>query len=282
MSRMLWPTCKACVVSIFLFGAVNGRVSGDEATATEAANRPIFRGQRPDESRGWFVIAKESYWPLCYESLDRINEAKQLIGTADHGKTADAFDKCAAWLKVAASAAMTDGNSGVQEAAFAFDAAANSLREGSSDWSEAELSDLTTLAFVVMAKSHVLRADSSDQNFKAQRASKTSKNPTVQLKAAAKEIAKENTDRTIAQYHYDAIEAQRHLSVAQEYLKAAAKAGQFKVDDNLMAPVPEFKAGTVSGSAEYVDTELRARIRPMSRLLAEQQQKLRKKLSDKL
>ncbi len=245
--------------------------------------RVAVRDQRPDETRGWLVVTKESYWPLCYESLDRIEEARDLIGTDDKEQIADAFEKCGAWLRLAASAAMTEGKSGVADAAFAFQNVANSLRDGSSDWSDAELSDLTTLGLVVMAKSHVLRADAADQEFKAPRASSKPKDPSELVKTAEKEIARENTDRTLAQYRYDTIESQRHLTVAQTYLEAAAKAGPFSLADALTAPIPEYNPlATASQSVDYSEEELRPRIRSMSQAIAEQQTKLEKQLSQKL
>ena len=168
MSKLCSPLLKACVVPAVLLAVATGRVNADDsATTSDVKKRVAIRDQRPDETRGWLVVTKESYWPLCYESLDRIEEARNLIGTDDKEQMADAFEKCGAWLRLAASAAMTDGKSGVVDAAIAFQNAANSLRDGSSDWSDAEFSDLTTLGLVMMAKSHVLRTDAADQEFKA-------------------------------------------------------------------------------------------------------------------
>lgn len=284
MSKLCSPLLKACVVPTVLLAVATGRVTADDsATTSVAKKRMAIRDQRPDDSRGWLIISKDSYWPLCYESLDRIEEARNLIGTGDQEQVADALDKCGAWLRLAASAAMTEGKSGIADTAFAFQEAANSLRDGSSDWSDKELSDLTTLGLVVMAKSHVLRADAADQAFKPARTSSKPKNPSVLVKNAEKEIARENTDRTLAQYRHDTIEAQRHLTVAQTYLEAAAQAGPFSLDDGLTAPIPEYNPlATPSQSVEYTREELRPRIRSMTGVIADQQSQLGKQLSEKL
>ncbi len=128
---------KTSVVAAVLLGSLVGQVSADDvATDVKPKANPklMVRDQRPDTSRGWMVFSKASYWPLCFESLDRIKEAKELIGSDDKEQAADSFDKCAAWLNLAASAAMTDGTAGITEAAELFQDAANAYREGT-PWS---------------------------------------------------------------------------------------------------------------------------------------------------
>ncbi|MGB7326136.1 MAG: hypothetical protein WBD31_14785 [Rubripirellula sp.] len=46
-------------------------VHADGAIAVDAKKRVIIKESRPDWSRSWVVVSRQSYWPLCYESLDR-------------------------------------------------------------------------------------------------------------------------------------------------------------------------------------------------------------------
>ncbi len=282
MSNRCLPLMKALIAAALLM-SLNGQASADEpATSSEPAKREIIRDQRPDSSRGWMVVSKASYWPLCYESLDRIEEARQLIGTDQHEHTADLFEKCGAWLQLAASAAMTEGQAGVSDVGTVFQDAADSLRIGGTDWSNAELKDLTTLGLVVMAKSHLLRADAPDQEFKGQRTVPKSKKPSAVVIAAEKEIAAENVAATIAQYEHDTIETRRHLTVAQAYLNAAAKSGSFTVDGELASPIPAYDGKEWATLEEYTESELRPRIQLMTQFVANQQAELNKQLHEKL
>lgn len=273
-----------CLITAGLLPIQLGQVAAQDSTNEPAKSRSAIRDQRPDESRGWVVVSKQSYWPLCYESLDRIETARALIGSDDRERTADALDKCGAWLRLAASASMTDGTSGVEIAADAFHDAANSIRDESSDWSDAELRDLTTLGLVLMAKSHVLRADAPDQEFVAPAKSVTAKvRSSVELKNAESDISRENTDRRREQYLYDMIESCRHLNVAQTYLEAAGKAGSFKVSSELTRSVAEPKQNaTASELVEHIDYELRPQIIALSDFLEKKQTELTKNLSDRL
>jgi hypothetical protein len=177
---------------------------------------------------------------------------------------------------------MTDGNSGVADSAIAFQEAAESLRAGSSDWSQDELSNLTTLGLLSMAKSHVLRAAAFDEDFKIRRASKASTNPSVELKAAEAQIRVANRELGEAQYAHDALEAQRHLKVAQIYAKAAAKAGNLSVDETFLVAVPDFKEDKYIDMVEYFDDEIRGRIKTMNERLAGHHKTLKAKLDGKL
>ncbi len=127
---------------------------------------------------------------------------------------------------------------------------------------DAELTDLTTLGLVAMAKSHVLRAEAPDLDFKtnkpAQKAATKAKSDEV--KEIEKEIAQERLALAIAQYRYDAIESQRHLNVARDYLEEAATEGNFTLDPSLDSPVPELTGTTAAEMADYVADEVRPRV----------------------
>lgn len=270
-------TC--CLVPTLFLAAPMVRACAEES---DGPKREVIRGQRPDESRGWFVVSKESYWPLCYESLDTIEEAQRLIGSGNQKQLADVLEKCGAWLKLAASAAVADGKSGVADVGHAFQFAGESVADGSSDWSEQDLQNLTTLGLVAMARSHVLRAAEPDENFKAQRGARTIKSPSAELNAAQRDINRGSVERTVAQFRYDAWESFRHLKVAQTYLTAAAKSGGFSVDDEMVAEIPELTVTDTYQTSLYVIDELRPRIESMGRFLSQQQKQLRQQLSDKL
>lgn len=268
-----------CLVPTMLFGAPMIRAYAEESASPK---REFISDQRPDESRGWLIVSKESYWPLCYESLDRIEEAQRLIGSGNDEQLAEVLEKCGAWLKLAASAAMTDGKSGVANVGYAFRSAGESIRDGSSDWSEQELKNLTTLGLIAMARSHVLRAQDPDENFQAQRGVRATKSTSAELKAAQRDINRQNVERTVAQFRYDAIESRRHLNVAQTYLAAAAKSGGFSVDEELTSPIPELTTTNVHETGLYVMDELRPRIEAMRQFLSQKQQSFSQQLADKL
>jgi hypothetical protein len=282
MSNPCLPLIKACVAAMLVTALYSQAGADEPAPQTDSAQREAIRDQRPDASRGWMVVSKDSYWPLCYESLDRIEEARRLIGTDKHEQIADVFEKCGAWLRLAASAAMTEGTAGVSDVAAVFQDAADSLRAGEQEWSKAELNDLTTLGLVLMAKSHLLRAEAPDREYAGQGIVRKSKKPSAIVLAAEQEIAAENVAAAIAQYEYDSIETRRHLTVAQTYLDAAAKSGSVSADSELMSPIPAYDDQEWVTLEEYVDAELRPRVASLTQFTIEQQASLHKKLTGKL
>ena len=266
-----------------LFASPVGQVLADDVAKPTATIRKMIADQRPDESRGWVIIAKPAYWPLCYESMDRLEEAKALIGTSNGEEAGDALDKCSAWLRLAASAAMTDGTAGIVETADLFQEAAASYREGN-PWSDAELTDLVTLGFLLTAKSHVLRAEDPDRHFNpgATSAIKASKNQTAGVKEAEKDIAKDRIALAVEQYRYDTVESLRHLAVAQEYLAQAGTVGQFAVDSAIAAPIPELKATKPGDLNDFVEVEIRPRVVSMKKYISEKRSDLTKKLAKRM
>ncbi len=286
MSNVYRSFFKFSVLPAVLCGVLIGPVSADEV-ATDVKPSQILkariRDQRPDDTRGWMVVAKPAYWPLCYEALDRLNEAKELIGSSNTEEAADSFEKCSSWLRLAASAAMTDGTAGVVEAADLFQEAADASRDGK-PWSSAEQNDLITLGFVVMAKSHMIRAEAPDKDFNPGVTARTKpvKNPTAEIKEIEKEIAKDRVAMGVEQYRYDTVESRRHLLVAQEYLANAADAGQFVLDPAIAAPIPELEAKSSSEMIDFVESEIRPRIVAMKKYIAQQRSELSKKLASRL
>ena len=134
-----------------------------------------------------------------------------------------------------------------------------------------------------MAKSHVLRAEAPDLDYKPSTAQKAlAKTTSDEVKAVEKEIAQERIALAFAQYRYDAIESQRHLNVAREYLEEAAAEGNFTLDPALDSPVPELTATTAASMADYVADEIRPRVTAMKSFIAVKRKELLTKLSSRL
>ncbi|EMI16305.1 secreted protein [Rhodopirellula maiorica SM1] len=209
---------------------------------TDDKGRAVQRDtdQRPDETRGWFVVAKATYWPLCYDALDRLEESRALVGKGQNDKLALSLEKNAAWLGLAASAAMTNGHAGINSCADRLEELAIALRNDEDVPSDQVIHDCITLGELCMAKSHVLRADAPDQaDVKLDHKPLKSKATAATLKEAEKEIRRAQMDARIAQYRYDAGQSVRHLAVAQAYLQEAAKAAGFAVPKTISAELPE-------------------------------------------
>lgn len=280
MSRSLIGLQTCLMAPAFL---LIGYASADEPVTRPASKvkYAAIRDSRPDESRGWVIVSKQSFWPLCYESLEKIEHARSLIGSGNVEEIADAYEKCGAWLQLAASATMTDGKSGVVSASDRFISVAQHLRSGNKDITDKQLDQLATLGLLCMAKSHLMRAEEPDVTFRSrprQTARKVSTEPSGIVKAAEAEIASENVNQLVAQYRYDTIQSRQHLTVAQNYLAAAAQAGGFAIDESAQAEIPPVTAETPSQLVDYFETELRARIEKIGKLVEVE----RKQLSDAL
>ncbi len=206
----------------------------DEAASTKDEKaRVAVREDRPNDSRGWLIVAKATYWPLCYEALDRLEETRALIGGADKDVLADSLEKNAAWLALAASAAMTNGQAGITSASERLSDAAAEIRPGSSKLTDSQLKDMVTLGEVCIAKSHILRALEPVKNYRADRAGAVkTENPSEQVKIAEAEIRKDKLQRDIDQYTYDLGQTHRHLNVAKTYLENAKESGGLCADRN--------------------------------------------------
>lgn len=277
---------KALVISLLavlplLSSPLVGIAAGDDPASPSPA-RKQYREQRPDDSRGWMILPKRSYWPLCYESLDRLQDTYQSIGKDDPSEVAEKLEKCASWLQLAAAAAMTDEGSGIDDTIDYCDRAAQSLRQNPDAYSDADLKELVVLGELSMAVSHVRRAALIDDGEKLSIVSSSkpanSKNSKL-VNESEVEIRAERRLLEQAQYRYDAIETQRHLEVAISYLNAAQKLGKFSVDPAVLA---EFEAIEAMQSATelsgYVSTDLRNRIKSLKSAINPIQADYRKRL----
>lgn len=244
------------------FLALDSAIAEDQTPPP--AVRKSFAEERPDSSRGWVIVTKRSYWPLCYEALDRLEEANRGIGSADPAELADQLQKCGAWMQLAADAAMTENQAGISDTANYFEQAAESLRTGSGDLSETQLRDLIVLGNLSMAKSHLLRAVLMDQR-QTNADPKTRKDVSAEVSASVKsserEIRAERLARNLEQYRYDSTETRKHLDVAMTYLQAAKKLGGFEFSAEVLADLPAFDfAAPGAEIADYVADTLRPRI----------------------
>ncbi len=246
----------------------------------DATHRLVIRDDRPDDSRGWVIVAKSTYWPLCYESLDRLEESRSLIGGSDQEALADSIDKSAAWLSLAASAAMTNGEAGITDASDLMQVAADAIRDGKSKLTDSQLNDLVTLGEVCMAKSHILRSGDADANYRDSRGSvnKTAK-PSAVVKEAELEIRQATTEQLLDQYRYDTQQAVRHLKVAKTYLAAAQEAGGLKLDETITADLPTFTGNEKAWElTQKYDEGIRRRSQAMLQLVEQQRKALVAKL----
>ncbi len=221
--------------------------------------------ERPEDDRGWFVVSKATYWPLCYEALDRLEESRALIGKGQNDKLALSIEKNAAWLGLAGSAAMTDGQAGIASCQDRLEELAVNLREDKDVPSDKKIHECITLAELCMAKSHVLRADAPDQA-DVELEKKPSKQVKVSaaVKEAEKEIREAQIQARFEQYCYDAGQSVRHLAVAQTYIQEAAKANGFSVPESILADLPEADSfNNREDVAEEYDESVRPRIAEM-------------------
>ncbi|TWU55035.1 hypothetical protein [Rubripirellula reticaptiva] len=245
-------------------------VQADEPVAVDAKKRAVFQEARPDWSRSWVIVSRQSYWPLCYESLDRTQEAAELIGKNKPQELSAALEKVSAWLKLSASAANTDGEEGIIDASELVDDAVESIENKDKKFSDEQLKSLLTLACTATAKSHVLRATNFDDDTRARRWARNTNGKPAATKEEAelrKEIAKELVEKGREQYSHDTEQSYRHIVVAQAYLAAAEEMGGVKISADLMNAFEPLKPGVKAYEmANYFDDEITARA---TKLLAE-------------
>lgn len=240
-----------------------------------ASQRMEYRDERPDFSRGWVIVAKSSYWPLCYESLERLEQARNLIGQNKPDELASALEKSGAWLELASSAAMVDNRSGVPSTADRVYEAADAVRSGSGGWSDKKLHDLIVLANLSMAKSHALRARAADESGRAERNPNRSVAASEAVRQATAEIEAEKKARALAQYRFDTREALRHLRVATVYYQAAREASSSDEIEALKLELPELPAEAKGAQlTDYVDEYIRPGVEKMLTAIDAQRKKL--------
>ncbi|WP_372720517.1 hypothetical protein [Novipirellula sp.] len=253
-----------------------------KALDTDEKGRTVHReaAERPEDDRGWFIASKATYWPLCYEALDRLEESRALVGQGQNDKLALSLEKNAAWLGLAGSAAMTNGLAGINSCRERLEELAETLRNDKDVPSDQKIHDCITLGELCMAKSHVMRADAPDQadveidQVPSKSKSKT-KTTSVTLKEAEKEIRQAQIEARIEQYRYDAGQSVRHLAVAQTYLQEAAKAGGFSVPKSILAELPDADSfNDRDDIAEEYDEAVRPRIEEMLAFIDKQRKSL--------
>ncbi|QDT04189.1 hypothetical protein K227x_25780 [Rubripirellula lacrimiformis] len=269
-----------CVVIPVGFTTLTPAISADDSVV--AKRRVGYSEVRPDWSRSWVIVSKAAFWPLCYESMEQLNSAKELIGSGKNEELATALEKCEAWLNLSASASMTDGKGGIQDAASIFGMAADELRSGEAPFTDDQLKSLIDLGFVSTAKSHVMRAKAFDAGSGNADDSKQKENTSTKvLKETAREIAAENLDRAAAQYRFDTVQSFRHLVVAQAYVEGAVVSGKVKVSEEMLATIPELGAQASPWEmGDYTVHEIRTRIDAMLPALSAMQTVLKKGLPE--
>lgn len=280
MSKLNSYLLIVATLSLYLTGTTAITCADAPTVEKDNKGREILREQLPDYEEGWFVASKSTYWPLCYEALDRLEECRELIGKSKNKELAMSLEKSAAWLGLAASAAMTDGKAGIQSCQDRLNTLATSLRTGTDVPNDNVLSDSVTLGELCVAKSHILRATAPDNEYKVERRTLgKSKTPSAVIKEAEKEIRSAQNEARIIQFRYDAVDSLRHLKVAKTYLTEAAKGGQISIPESVAAAIPEIASleATEDLESEY-DSVVLPRIEEMAQVIEEQRIALVNKL----
>lgn len=210
------------------------------ALETNPTDRPAIRAERPEDVRGWVVVSKSTYWPLCYEALDKLTEVRGQAAASDKMELAKSLEKCSAWLELAGSAAMVNEEARILTIAERMDDAAAALLDGEEGPTSREIEVLATMGELAMAKSHLIRATKDYFVHKTVKDSANKKTIADVVKEQEKEIKKARIERDRDQFRYDTAQAIRHMTVAQTYLReAVAQAGlDLDVDlDETIAPL---------------------------------------------
>lgn len=221
------------LINVFplLFLAVATPAISDEVASTKKATRPVVRDERPDSSRGWVVVAKSNYWPLCYEALDQLEQLELVTAESNREETIDQIEKCTAWLGMAASAAMLSEKAKIRLVIQVLDGIAIQLKETKRPIDQPMLDSLKTLSTMgklAVARSHVIRAGSEQQDvIPKPKTSELGKKSKV-LKKMENEAELERQELHIVQYRYDTSQSIRHLQVARTYLEAAEEDGNLE------------------------------------------------------
>lgn len=206
------------------------------------------------------MAAKSTFWPLCYEALDRLEETRGLIEKGDVEPLADSLEKCGSWLSLAASAAMTEGKAGIADVGMGFVALAQKVRDGNFEGTNEDLQNCITVAEICMAKSHIIRAETIDDDSSSilkERPNRAA--PSAAVKEANLEIQANQNEARRSQYQYDAQQIERHLRVAQTYLTQAAESGQFELSETFGAPILSLKTASPEDAIEFID-QIRSRL----------------------
>lgn len=215
-----------------LFLAVTSQaISQEAALANKQKGRLVIRDERPDTSRGWVVVAKSTYWPLCYEALEQLEQLKLVTAESDRTETAVQIEKCTAWLGMAASAAMLTEKAKVRLVIQILDGIAIQLNETDRPIDAPMLETLKTLSTMgklSVARSHVIRSGSEQQDVipNPKASELVAKSKVVKELELEAELARQELH--IDQYRYDTAQSIRHLQVARTYLESAEEDGNLE------------------------------------------------------
>ncbi|QDT13018.1 hypothetical protein [Planctomycetes bacterium K23_9] len=258
------------VVLAACFTATAQSVSAAELeSGSETKVRKAYRAERPDSAAGWMIVAKESYWPLCYEPMDCLENVQKLIGKAKPDQLADALEKCEAWLRLASSAALSTDEGYTFTAADLCQEAAQDVRSGGGTWTDEQTEKLLTLCHICIARSHAKHAELTDDagppRVKRPKSTLSDKGiKSYDVRRAAIEAAADKQQLARKQYRYETVEMGKHIEVAQAYLAEAAKTGELSLDKALVQEVPELKKDAVAQEMViYLSQELRPRVQQL-------------------
>ncbi|MCS7465927.1 hypothetical protein NZK35_04480 [Stieleria sp. ICT_E10.1] len=226
-------------------GVWAGNCGADESAAKQS-DRPTIRDERPENLRGWVIVSNSAYWPLCYEALENLTQVRNQAASTDNAALVGTLDKCSAWLKLAASAAMVREESRIMTIADKIDEVSVCLQENETPPTPREIEVLATMGELAIAKSHLIRATQDFPQHKTSQYQPTKKPVSAELAAEEKEIRSARLERDRDQYRYDVGQSLRHLTVAQVYLRAVAEQGEIELGElaaETVAPLQGQEAG---------------------------------------
>lgn len=225
-------TCLTAFVCAAAVATAENRVSRDHVEMTSKGD-DSQNGSVVDVDRSWEIITRDSYWPLVRQSSEHLEMVARRIGTGDPMAVAGELERLAAWFKITQASGMTSATSGVSECRALAAQAAESIRNGETEWTDQRLRDLVAYSHICVAKSHIDRAVEFDNNFIAppRRASESTRTPLARvLRQLEAEIEAQRVARGLAQYRYDTLESMRHYEEAMYYFTRAVEIGQLDVD----------------------------------------------------
>ena len=255
------------------FGVLTGN-SGAEESAVKPADRPTIRDERPENLRGWVIVSNSAYWPLCYEALENLTVVRDQAASPDRAALADTLDKCSAWLKLAASAAMVREESRILTIADQMEEVSVCLQDGETPPSARELQVLATMGELAVAKSHLIRATKDSAQRKTPQYLPGKKTLSAELAAEEKEIRTARLERDRDQYRYDVGQSLRHLTVAQVYLRAVAEQGEIELGELAAETVAPLQGQESGGDLVNKDAEIDLLAEKLMKVIDAQQVRL--------
>ena len=211
----------------------------------------------PEDNRGWVIVARASYWPLCYETLERVEDTRSLIGGSDNETLADSLERCAAWLQLAASAAMVDDEAPIYSISERMEDESEAIRAGKPELSVEQLQLVLSRGELAIAKSHVLRSIKIPrETVEPFGGIKKSSSKLASVVEAERDLRQARIEHALEQLRYDLGQSFKHLQVARVYLKTAGEKSDLDVASLLDLKVVPLKGDEIASQLSSAQLEL--------------------------